>query len=112
MVSGPSSCSRKGLPSSQVAPAAGGDGLQTDGGAMTQQAVLWEGKKDRERWGRSRSLQQLTGTGVTVFLPQHQREGVQGSRTHLCVFSHKMTKTTEVFLSFPVTANATAITIF
>ena len=109
MASGPSS--REGLPAFQVAPPARGDGLQMDGRAMPQQAAPWEGEKRRERWGRGRALPQFTGTGVTVLLPQGQGGGAQGSRTLHCVFSHKMIKTTEGFISFPVTVDATAVTI-
>lgn len=83
-----------------------------DGGATPQQASLQEGGKCRERRERGRSLPQFTGTGVTVFPPQGQGGGAQGSRTHHCVFSHKMIETTEGFISFPITVDANAIAIF
>jgi len=79
---------------------------------MPQQSALWEGEKHRKMWVRCRSLLQFTNTGVTVFLPQGQGGGAQGNRTHCCVFSHKMIKTTEGFISFPINDEATAITIF
>lgn len=82
-----------------------------DGGALSQQAASREREKLRKSWRRGRSLSQSTGTGVTALLPKGQGERARGKRTHRCVFSHKITKTTEGFISFPITVEATAITI-
>lgn len=65
------------------------------------------GERRRERRGRGRSLPQCAGTGGTVFLPQGQGGGAQGSRT-----CHQRIKTTEGLISFPVTGDVTAITTF
>lgn len=81
------------------------DGWQSSGTAGSPAGT----GKGEERSARSTSLP------PSLALLCHfafQGAGEQGSRAWCCVFHHKMIKTTEVFLSFPVTVDVTAIAIF
>lgn len=60
--------------------------------------------------GRTRSASLPPSRALCHF--SLQGGGEQGGRAWLCVFRHKMIKTTEVFISFPVTVDVTAIAIF
>lgn len=101
-------CSKQGLPASQAAAPAGGAGQQMDGRAMVQRQPGRKGKGG-ERWARSTSLPH-----PLALLCQFSFHGggEQGSGAQRSVPHHKMIKTTEVFISFPVTVDVTAIAIF